>query len=123
MSCLFKSLAHFVVNNDSDSRPDENEIRRLICDYLQTNPVVFDNLKASDCLWETGMGLDTYIKSMRNPETWGGSLEIKAFADMFKTQITVIGPGGVPAVYHPRGMTLSEITLIYNGQHYEPKTN
>ena len=122
MSCLFKSLAHFVVNNDSDGPPDEHEIRRLICDYLQTNPIVLDDLKVSDCIWEKGMALDKYVRCMRSPETWGGSLEIKAFADMFKTQITVIGPGG-PSVYHPRGTTLSEITLIYNGQHYEPKTN
>lgn len=86
MSCLFNTLSPFV-NLSSD------ELRQNICNYLSENPKMFEDTTASDYVSWSNEGhnsLEDYILSMRNPGTWGGAIEIKAFCNMYFMNVNVL---------------------------------
>ena len=139
MSCLFDSLGRL-------SHEDPASVRQKICDYLQTNPdLMGDGTDARHVVrWETQKGLREYVRGMRDASTWGGSVEIKAFADMTGRGVIVHdrrpttsgGGGGGGGARHsikfrPREWRLRinaqvahpfiEIYhLSWTGHHYEP---
>ena len=83
MSCLFNSLSYFVSENSS-------ELRQKICDYLETNPNLMDNMKASQVIYfENGQNLKDYINNMRSISTWGGAIEIKCFCNIYNKNVFV----------------------------------
>lgn len=85
MSCLFDSLSKFSSNCSS------NELRTIICDYLIENPTLIDNLKADEIInYDSNMSLEKYIEKMRLSSTWGGSIEIKSFCNIFNINVIVI---------------------------------
>ena len=85
MSCLFDSLSKFSSNCSS------NELRTIICDYLIQNPTLIDNLKADEIIYhESNKNLQRYVDSMRLSSTWGGSIEIKSFCNIFNINVIVI---------------------------------
>ena len=85
MSCLFDSLSKFSSNCSS------NELRTIICDYLIQNPTLIDNLKADEIInYDSNMSLEKYIEKMRLSSTWGGSIEIKSFCNIFNINVIVI---------------------------------
>jgi hypothetical protein len=56
----------------------------MITKYLSHDPVFFedtDNGKLSSLLQleDTPVDLETYVKNMSDPNTWGGAIEIYAF--------------------------------------------
>ena len=86
MSCLFDTLCKFVDLNSQ-------ELRNNICNYLSENPKMFENVSASDYVSWSNEGynsLNDYILSMRNPGTWGGAIEIKAFCNMYFMNVNVL---------------------------------
>ena len=115
MSCLFQSLSHFI------NYLDENALRNIICDYLQSNPTIFDTISANQMIgWRDDMELSKYIIEMRNNNTWGSSLEIKAFCNIFNIVVIVHYLGKeiefIPIMPNPRFL----IRINYTGNHYEP---
>lgn len=126
MSCLFNSLSKFV----SD---DSGTIRRKICDYLETNPIIFDDAKAEDVInWESNTSLSSYVLRMRNTSTWGGAIEIRCFCNIYNLNVEVInirgGNRNEKSIFFPKSFnsednkeTLENIVKIsWNGGHYEP---
>lgn len=114
MSCLFDSLSHFISNVDS------NRLRSMIVNYLSTNPKMIEDTRFSDLL-APGNQPDGYIRHMSEPNTWGGAIEIKAFADMFSIRILVIVLAtGKQIEFLPKDPYTTTITVSYTGNHYEP---
>ena len=121
MSCLFNSLSRFV----SDS--SEN-IRKNICDYLLTNPKLYDEISASDYInWESGKSLNDYVKQMRSSSTWGGAIEISAFTHLYAMNVNVLNirdSGNYtiikPIEFKSNQKTNKSCTISWNGFHYEP---
>lgn len=117
MACLFISLAHFIQNIN------EQQLRQIICDYLAGNPKIYDDLLASDSLWEN-ITLHEYVENMRNESVWGGSLEIKAFCDIFHIDVilhyTQNNKSTVFVSSTPNEKQKITIHLAYNGNHFEP---
>ena len=115
MSCLFESLSYFVPETDAQL------LREVICDYLETDPVLYDDVKVSYLLDdnETPSDLSEYVKEMRNPETWGSALEIECFCRLYKVCVEVVG-----AVKKQRFgaeyQNLSSFKILWDGGHYEP---
>lgn len=120
MSCLFRSLSHFI------SGVDENTLRKLICDYLTTNPPLIDDMPLDDLLKWEGSDSRDYIKTMRNQATWGGAIEIKAFCELFRMIVEVrVRETGQSIMFHPSRVAspVSLPTLVrieWQGHHYEP---
>ena len=114
MSCLFRSLSHFVDNLETE------QLRHMICNYLQQDPMVMgekfsvllqtmnptntsppnpnnnnhNNTPFSFSFSPRGSiddcsTVDQYVAHMRLPSTWGGALEIHVFCELFRARVLV----------------------------------
>lgn len=109
MSCLFDSL-QIVLSTKN--------LRNQVCDYLTTNPIIFDNLCAMDLVQLTnGITLEGYISSMRHPETWGGGLELKCVSNIFKIRILVKTRTATIEIL-PKDAPVRTVTIAYLDEHY-----
>ena len=113
MSCLFRSLAIFI-NIGTDN------LRQKICDFLEENPKLIDgknnSLRVSDIVSEDFFLL--YIKNMRNAETWGGGIEIKAFCEIYEYQVNVTIPNDKIISFYPKGLPVRIINISWTGNHF-----
>lgn len=119
MSCLFRSLSAFV------NQVDENQLRQIICNYLEQNPNIMDDLSLKDILQIDNVETTDYVSHMRNNSTWGGGLEIKAFCEIYQTGVVVrIAQNGRDVVFKPASMenatSIKAVMIIWTGNHYEP---
>ena len=108
MSCLFRSLAKFV-NLKADN------LRQKICDFLETNPELIDTVKLSDI---TPHEFSTYINDMRNDETWGGGIEIKAFCEIYNYQVNIYISDSKIITFYPKGLPIRIINISWTGNHF-----
>ncbi|KAJ3849983.1 hypothetical protein EV368DRAFT_75392 [Lentinula lateritia] len=81
-NCLFRALSdqHY----GSPSR--HVEVRREICDFIEAHPERYEG-------FEKGSGLSAYVAGMRQNATYGGHMELSAFAHLTKRNIKVVQPG------------------------------
>lgn len=119
MSCLFRSLSAFV------SSVDEDGLRRIICNYLEQNPKIMDDLSLQDILHVDGVHTLDYVNNMRDPSTWGSALEIRAFCEIYQVGVVVrILPTGRDVVFKPFSLEnatcLNAVMIGWTGNHYEP---
>ena len=84
MSCLFQSLSSYV------SHQDYSKLRQDICDFLETNPNILDDMPLDKVVELDNISINDYIKHMRNNATWGGAIEIKSFCEMYQVNVIVI---------------------------------
>jgi hypothetical protein len=114
MSCLFNSLSYFI-NGTSD------EIRQVICNYLQENKPLIDGLDTNFIL---SLDNNNYINNMRNSSTWGGAIEIQAACNIWNIRIIVINKRSNENTYIEflpvNNNYKHTIKLEWNGSHYEP---
>lgn len=106
MSCLFRSLAKFV-NIETD------DLRQKICDFLSENPELIDSIRVND------ITPNNYVLNMRNNETWGGGIEIKAFCEIYNYQVNVHIPKSVIPFY-PKQLPVRIINISWTGNHFTP---
>lgn len=116
MSCLFDTLSSFL---SLSSR----ELRENICNYLQNNPNLYEDMKAEDYIKWNGEGysnINQYIQKMRQTSTWGGAIEIKAFCNMYHTKVIVNGRTNKERVEFIPSIKSSskDIEIQWNGGHY-----
>ena len=116
MSCLFNTLSKFI---DISS----NDLRDNICNYLQNNPRLYEDMNAEKAiLWnnEGYKDINQYIEMMRRTSTWGGAIEIKAFCNMYHSKVIVNGRDNnekiefLPAIKS----SSNDIVINWNGGHY-----
>ena len=114
MSCLFQSLSNFFRDID------ENTLRNQICDYLEKNPKIFNDMDTNQItIFESDMSLPEYVSKMRHPSTWGGALEIIAFCEIFNIDV-VVHFQNREIEFLPKNKSLITLHLNYNGNHYTP---
>ena len=112
MSCLFRSLSNFISS-------DTDELRQKICDFLEQNPIIFDDIKADKAIeWEKNISLQEYVNEMRKNETWGGAIEIKSFCEIFKIQVNVHISSIKIIDFMPSTPPVSIINISWNGNHF-----
>jgi hypothetical protein len=113
MSCLFHSFAILIGK-------DHYEIRKEICDYLQDDNLLFDNLTIKDIAEFEGMSKEQYINSMRQYHTWGGAPEIKAFCEIYNTCVKVLVIHDNKEIEFTPKCPTQFIKISWNGSHFEP---
>jgi len=116
MSCLFNSLSAFV------PEPPQT-IRQKICDFLATDPGLYDDLSASTAiLIESGLPLSFYVKRMRVPSTWGGAIEIRSFVLLWNHSVKVWDIRQRRWIEFPtsKGGMEDSYAVSWTGGHYEP---
>jgi len=116
MSCLFLSLAPIVNMHPM-------EVRLRIVEYLKTNPAIMDELKAEDIvkLSDTKETFQSYTEKMKSPDTWGGALEIRAFCQLFKVNVTVhVVYTGKEFTFYSNIASSKTMHIKYTGTHFVP---
>ena len=126
MSCLFRSLSYSINNTN------ETQLRLILVDYLAQNPVlILPDKKASEIIVAEfpNEKFENYLEKMKNSNTWGGAIEIKAFCELFSIQVNVLVLKTkktitfVPNKWDTQNCTVNDtrcITITWNGYHYEP---
>ena len=120
MSCLFNSLSYFL-NYSS------NQIRQIICDYLQQNRPLIDGLSTDFIL---SLDDSNYINNMRKSSDWGGAIEIQAACNLWNLKIIINNisrsrrsrRSRIEFVPITKNYTYT-IELLWTGNHYEPVKN
>src|SRR5258708_2665631 len=82
MSCLFDSFCHFV-------QQSSNSIRQTICDYLETNPKLIDDLSFNEICAADNIDPKVYIETMRQHSTCGGAIELRAFVSIYNFNVYI----------------------------------
>ena len=127
MSCLFRSLGRFL-------SMDENTMRTRICDFMRSDPVIFDNIKLSELIvhqpdikLDQQQSLESYISQMMSPHTMGGAFEIWAFTKLFNKNARVLLIAGFTGHFNSTKFTefISHVDnewvqITWSGTHYEP---
>jgi len=122
MSCLFNSLSVFVEGDDS------NILRQKICNYLALNlPLGHEDVLAEQYIqWQGGVTLFEYVQQMRNIQTWGSSIEIQAFCELYSISVSVTdlrrSTNNVMTFIPKSGIYSKQVKLTWNGGHYEVST-
>jgi hypothetical protein len=104
---------------------DPNRLRNDICDYLDSNPKLIDDLSLEQIIgieFNQPQGdLKSYIEIMRNENTWGGAIEIKAFCEMYSVNVEVLILSDKKKVlFQPQKSSNILIKISWNGSHFEP---
>lgn len=127
MACLFDSLTTFLVNKEG-KKPLSQNLREEICNYLELNKDLMDDITNSDLtIFTNNLKLKDYIREMRKPSTWGSAIEIKIFCEIYKIKVIVVNlsdnrhiefiPSSKTSIF-----TIPEHTIYlrYTGNHYTP---
>lgn len=113
MSCLYDSLSAFNEIRSAD-------LRTKICNYLESNPGIAGAYAQEFVQWETGMDLKSYISRMRR-DAWGGAVEIKAFCDMYETNVRVKVPMNKREIeFLSDKPTKKWVCIQWTGNHFVP---
>lgn len=125
MACLFDSLSVFLLTQHR-KQPSSDELRQQICNYLESNNQIMDDLNTDDVTRITSnLNIKQYVDNMRKHSTWGSALEIKAFCEIYKVNVTVVHLQDkrhiefLPSQKNKEKPTHT-IFLNYTGNHYTP---
>ena len=115
MSCLFDSLSFFTEHSS-------RELRSKIVSYLHTNPVLMNDATFTEIMsWENAES-GSYLQSMNQDSTWGGSIEIKAFVNLFNTNVNVHIPQNKRVVEFVRDESqrhaFPTVNILWTGNHF-----
>ena len=115
MSCLFNTLARFVDDINGDL------LRKNICDYISTNPNLMpdDTDIAAVIFADTGLDMDSYINLLRNPSTFGGAIEIRAFTKMFNINVCVKSVPNNKTIEFIECPEYPWCSISWTGNHYD----
>ncbi len=103
-----------------------NLIRKQVCDYMQNSmqdkSIKIDGTPLSEWLdMESDNASLAYINNMRQPNIWGGALEIIVASILYKLKINVHNTrdNSVNIVFEsPENENYREIDIYWNGSHY-----
>ncbi|TFK47181.1 hypothetical protein OE88DRAFT_1811362 [Heliocybe sulcata] len=82
-NCLFRALSDQLYGTEAYHL----QLRQQICNWIESHKDRY----APFC--EDERGLDTHLRCMRQPATYGGHMELSAFAHMTKRDVKVVQPG------------------------------
>jgi OTU-like cysteine protease len=82
-SCMFQCLGYWL-------NRDHLQVRKKIHSFLSKSNLTIHGMSISDwVLFETDLTLDAYLKKLKEPNTWGGELELYAASEIFESDIFV----------------------------------
>ncbi|KAA1466914.1 cysteine proteinase [Dentipellis sp. KUC8613] len=96
-NCLFRALSDQLYGSDTYHL----QLRRDICDWIEKHKARYEPFVEDD------RGIETHLRLMRQPATYGGHLELSAFAHMARRDVKVIQPGLVYVIEWASGWDLT----------------
>ncbi|KAF6749835.1 hypothetical protein DFP72DRAFT_1141462 [Ephemerocybe angulata] len=97
-NCLFRALSDQLYG----SHTKHSALRQAVCAFIEANKARY----APFC--EDERGLDVHLRCMRENGTYGGHLELSAFAHMVKRNVKVVQPGLVYVIEWGAGLDAEE---------------
>ncbi|GFT00948.1 ubiquitin thioesterase OTU1 [Nephila pilipes] len=111
-SCLFTSI-YFILTNGAGNE-ETSDLRGIIASVVKNNPDKYNDAFL-------GKPNEEYCAWIRDPNHWGGAIELSILSEHFEIEIVAIDILGLTA--HCFGETndyRNRIFLIYDGIHYDP---
>ncbi|GFU11160.1 ubiquitin thioesterase OTU1 [Nephila pilipes] len=111
-SCLFTSIKYCLTGGSGNN--DSKEYRKIVANVIKNNPVKYNE----GFLEKPNKAYSAWI---RDPNNWGGAIELSILSEHFEIEIVVIDI--LNLTVHRFGETddyPERIFLIYNGFHYDP---
>ncbi|XP_071484253.1 ubiquitin thioesterase OTU1-like [Diadema antillarum] len=112
-SCLFVSIA-LLMEGGHTERSRALELRNLIVNVVSSNPEFYN---------EAFLGKPNleYCQWIKNPDSWGGAIEISILSEFYETEMAVVDTQSVRVdkFGENRGYR-HRIYLIYDNVHYDP---
>lgn len=126
MSCLFNSIRHFLRNDLNNY-----DVRKEICEYMKDNRTVdFGNttlenwIRYSNESEKIGTTVEEYAEKMCSPSQMGGGIELTIASRLYDLKINVEHNQKIISTFDfSHSPHRLEITLLYSGNHYDPKTD
>ncbi|KAI0920290.1 hypothetical protein AcV5_010071 [Taiwanofungus camphoratus] len=97
-NCLFRALSDQLYGTPSYHL----KLRQDICDWIESHKQRYEPFVDDE------RGLDVHLQCMRQPATYGGHLELSAFAHMMHRDVKVIQPGLVYVIEWATGGELAD---------------
>jgi ubiquitin thioesterase OTU1 len=113
-SCLFTSV-HFAMTNGQFDLSVAKKMRDLIAKCVKENPVFFNEALL-------GKKNHDYCDWIRNPNSWGGSIECMILSTHYECEICVfdIRTGLVNRFGEDCPHYMQRVCIIYDGIHFDP---
>lgn len=100
-NCLFRALSDQLYGSPSK----HHQLRAAICDWIESHKTRYAPFV------EDERGLDVHLRCMRENATYGGHMELSAFAHMTKRNVKVVQPGLVYVIEWASGTDPSSPTF------------
>ncbi|PBK70473.1 cysteine proteinase [Armillaria solidipes] len=88
-NCLFRALSDQYYGSPSRHA----QVRRDVCDWIAQHRERYEGFVDVDEFGSGKEGLEGYLRGMRENATYGGHMELSAFAHLTKRNIKVVQPG------------------------------
>ena len=116
-NCLFRAMSHQLYGTQNL----HDIIRKKCCDYIELERNYFQLFIANV---RGNLTVTRYVNKMRKDRTWGGNIELIAFAELYRKTIHIYQSGPQPNHVFGEGYSIAQgedpIRLHYrDGNHYE----
>lgn len=109
-SCLFSAIAYVFHRGD---RSRAGEMRQLAASLILSDPSEYTSVVL-------GKSPDEYIQWLMKPNSWGGAIELSAFARHYATEIASIDVATLRMDLFGEGQGYPHrVYLLYSGIHYD----
>ncbi|KDN65099.1 putative OTU-like cysteine protease [Colletotrichum sublineola] len=106
-SCLFTAFGGAIPGKQLEAK----ELRKMAADYIRQHPDDYPEAVLE-------MPVDKYIRTIQDPERWGGAIELGIFSDIFDLEIVAFDVKSQNPLRFGENKD-SRCILVYSGIHYD----
>ncbi|KAI1442290.1 OTU-domain-containing protein [Annulohypoxylon stygium] len=114
-SCLFNAVGGALRGHgtDPDRTFDANTLRHIVVGHILANPEKYNAVIL-------GKTPEAYCRTMLDPETWGGDIELSVLSEVFRIEISVVDvkTGTLYRIGEGNGYDM-RCVVVYSNVHYD----
>ncbi|KAL7420765.1 ubiquitin-specific protease otu1 [Cryptotrichosporon argae] len=107
-SCLFSAVGIVFEGGIGAAQ----KLRRVVADTIRADPETYSDVML-------GQPRERYIATILKPQSWGGAIELSAFANHYKTEISSFDVATGRCDRFGEGQYENRCVLVYSGIHYD----
>ncbi|KZL87669.1 otu-like cysteine protease [Colletotrichum incanum] len=106
-SCLFTAFGGAIPGKQLEAK----ELRKMVADYIRQHPDDYPEAVLD-------MPVEKYIRTIQDPERWGGAIELGIFSDLFDLEVVAFDVKSQNPLRFGENKD-SRCILVYSGIHYD----
>ncbi|KAK6213052.1 OTU-like cysteine protease [Colletotrichum tabaci] len=106
-SCLFTAFGGAIPGKQLEAK----ELRKMVADYIRQHPDDYPEAVLD-------MPVEKYIRTIQDPERWGGAIELGIFSDLFDLEVVAFDVKSQSPLRFGENKD-SRCILVYSGIHYD----